>query len=77
MCFRFRIVVYQVTRCEIFLISIFFPICRQGLNVFNTAYVLADPKSATDTDYERIESVIGHEYFHNWTGEFSLLPRKK
>eukprot|EP00804_Cyclotella_cryptica_P026015 CCRYP_018176-RB/>CCRYP_018176-RB protein AED:0.06 eAED:0.06 QI:396/1/1/1/1/1/10/367/987 len=41
---------------------------NKGLNVFNTAYVLADPKSATDTDYERIESVIGHEYFHNWTG---------
>ena len=40
----------------------------QGLNVFNTAYVLADPKSATDVDYERVESVIGHEYFHNWTG---------
>ena len=38
------------------------------MNVFNTAYVLADPKSATDVDYERIESVIGHEYFHNWTG---------
>ena len=41
---------------------------NKGLNVFNTAYVLADPKSATDSDYERIESVIGHEYFHNWTG---------
>jgi len=41
---------------------------NKGLNVFNTAYCLADPKSATDLDYERIESVIGHEYFHNWTG---------
>lgn len=41
---------------------------NKGLNVFNTAYTLADPKSATDSDYERIESVIGHEYFHNWTG---------
>lgn len=41
---------------------------RQGLNVFNTALTLADPKSATDSDYERIESVVGHEYFHNWTG---------
>mmetsp|Transcript_13766 Transcript_13766/g.26264 ORF Transcript_13766/g.26264 Transcript_13766/m.26264 type:complete len:1014 (-) Transcript_13766:37-3078(-) len=41
---------------------------NKGLNVFNTAYVLADPKSAADSDYERIESVIGHEYFHNWTG---------
>ncbi len=41
---------------------------NKGLNVFNTAYVLADPATATDTDYERIEGVIGHEYFHNWTG---------
>jgi len=41
---------------------------NKGLNVFNTALTLADPKSATDSDYERIESVVGHEYFHNWTG---------
>lgn len=41
---------------------------NKGLNVFNTAYVLADPVTATDTDYERVEGVIGHEYFHNWTG---------
>jgi len=41
---------------------------NKGLNVFNTAYVLADPATATDTDYERVEGVIGHEYFHNWTG---------
>jgi len=41
---------------------------NKGLNVFNTALCLADPKTATDSDYERIESVIGHEYFHNWTG---------
>ena len=41
---------------------------NKGLNVFNTAYVLADPKTATDADYERVEGVIGHEYFHNWTG---------
>jgi len=41
---------------------------NKGLNVFNTAYVLADPLTATDTDYERVEGVIGHEYFHNWTG---------
>lgn len=38
----------------------------QGLNVFNTAFVLARPETATDTDYERIEGVIAHEYFHNW-----------
>ncbi|MDQ2141069.1 aminopeptidase N [Alcaligenaceae bacterium B3P038] len=41
---------------------------NKGLNVFNAAYVLADPQTATDTNYEAIESVIGHEYFHNWTG---------
>lgn len=39
-----------------------------GLNVFNTAFVLAKPETATDTDYERIEGVVAHEYFHNWTG---------
>jgi aminopeptidase N len=41
---------------------------NKGLNVFNTAYVLAQPHNATDTDYANIEAVIGHEYFHNWTG---------
>lgn len=41
---------------------------NKGLNIFNTAYVLASPDSATDMDYVNIEGVIGHEYFHNWTG---------
>ncbi|MBR9727854.1 aminopeptidase N [Shewanella intestini] len=41
---------------------------NKGLNVFNTKYVLADKASATDDDYHGIESVVGHEYFHNWTG---------
>jgi aminopeptidase N len=41
---------------------------NKGLNIFNARCVLADPQSATDTDYQQIESVIGHEYFHNWTG---------
>lgn len=41
---------------------------NKGLNVFNSKYVLADFESATDADFEGIESVIGHEYFHNWTG---------
>ncbi|MBF0447161.1 MAG: aminopeptidase N [Magnetococcales bacterium] len=41
---------------------------NKGLNLFNAKYVLAEPKSATDTDYQLIEAVIGHEYFHNWTG---------
>ena len=41
---------------------------NKGLNVFNTKYVLARPETATDADYENIERVIAHEYFHNWTG---------
>ena len=41
---------------------------NKGLNVFNTRYVLADPETATDTDFANVEMVIGHEYFHNWTG---------
>ena len=41
---------------------------NKGLNVFNSQYVLAQPDSATDQDYEGIEGVIAHEYFHNWTG---------
>ena len=41
---------------------------NKGLNIFNTKYVLANPRIATDLDYLNIESVVGHEYFHNWTG---------
>ena len=41
---------------------------NKGLNVFNTRYVLADPETATDADYDGVEGVIGHEYFHNWSG---------
>jgi aminopeptidase N len=41
---------------------------NKGLNIFNSRYVLASPQSATDEDYQAIEEVIGHEYFHNWTG---------
>src|SRR3954469_13903180 len=41
---------------------------NKGLSVFNTKYVLANQATATDTDYANIESVVGHEYFHNWTG---------
>ena len=41
---------------------------NKGLNIFNTKYVLANSSIATDTDYANIEAVVGHEYFHNWTG---------
>jgi aminopeptidase N len=41
---------------------------NKGLNIFNTKFVLASPATATDDDYLGIESVVGHEYFHNWTG---------
>ncbi len=41
---------------------------NKGLNLFNAQYVLAKPETATDADYEHILAVIGHEYFHNWTG---------
>jgi len=42
---------------------------NKGLNVFNDKYVLATPATATDDDFARIEAVIAHEYFHNWTGD--------
>ncbi|HPQ52919.1 MAG TPA: aminopeptidase N [Spirochaetota bacterium] len=41
---------------------------NKGLNVFNSQYILADPETATDGNYMNIERVVGHEYFHNWTG---------
>jgi aminopeptidase N len=41
---------------------------NKGLNIFNTKFVLANPRVATDVDYAGIEAVVGHEYFHNWTG---------
>jgi aminopeptidase N len=41
---------------------------NKGLNVFNSKYVLAKPETATDNDFDGIEGVIGHEYFHNWSG---------
>jgi aminopeptidase N len=42
---------------------------NKGLNIFNSSVLLADQATATDADYERIESVVAHEYFHNWTGD--------
>ena len=41
---------------------------NKGLNIFNSSAILADPKTATDTRYQWIQAVIGHEYFHNWSG---------
>ena len=41
---------------------------NKGLNIFNSACVLASPTTSTDKDFERIEAIIAHEYFHNWTG---------
>ena len=41
---------------------------NKGLNIFNAKYLLIDPSSSTDDDYKRVEAVIGHEYFHNWSG---------
>ncbi len=41
---------------------------NKGLNIFNSRYVLADPDTATDADYDAIAGVVGHEYFHNWSG---------
>jgi aminopeptidase N len=41
---------------------------NKGLNIFNSRYILADPETATDMDYDGIEGVVAHEYFHNWSG---------
>lgn len=48
---------------------------NKGLNIFNSKYVLATPKTATDTECELITGVIGHEYFHNWTGDRVTLEK--
>ncbi|MEX0502681.1 aminopeptidase N [Alphaproteobacteria bacterium LSUCC0719] len=41
---------------------------NKGLNIFNSKFILADPSTATDEDLDRVESIVAHEYFHNWTG---------
>ncbi|MGE4321470.1 MAG: aminopeptidase N [Sphingobium sp.] len=41
---------------------------NKGLNIFNSRYILADPETATDLDYDGVEGVVAHEYFHNWSG---------
>ena len=45
-----------------------------SLNIFNSKLILADKDMATDDEYGRIESVVAHEYFHNWTGKPNYLP---
>lgn len=42
---------------------------NKGLNIFNTKYIMTSDKTATDKDLELVRSVVGHEYFHNWTGD--------
>ena len=41
---------------------------NKGLNIFNSRYILADPDTATDMDYDGVTGVVAHEYFHNWSG---------
>jgi len=62
--------IYQYDRFNIVAVSDFNMGAMENtsLNIFNTALVLAHPDTATDTDFIRVESVIAHEYFHNWTG---------
>jgi len=61
---------YQLDRFNIVAVSDFNMGAMENtsLNIFNTALVLAHPDTATDLDFERVESVIAHEYFHNWSG---------
>lgn len=61
---------YQLDRFNIVAVSDFNMGAMENtsLNIFNTALVLAHPETATDGDFERVEGVIAHEYFHNWTG---------
>lgn len=61
---------YQLDRFNIVAVSDFNMGAMENtsLNIFNTALVLAKPETATDRDFERVEGVIAHEYFHNWTG---------
>ena len=42
---------------------------NKSLNIFNSAYVLADQETATDADFDNIARVVAHEYFHNWSGD--------
>lgn len=63
--FEYDLDIYQIVAVDFFNMG---AMENKGLNVFNSKFVLADPAIATDMDYYHIESVIAHEYFHNWTG---------
>jgi len=47
---------------------------NKSLNIFESAYVVADQETVTDADFENVLSLIGHEYFHNWTGNRVVCP---
>lgn len=64
-CLEYDLDIYMVVAVDFFNMG---AMENKGLNVFNSKYVLANEQTATDTDYLGIEAVIGHEYFHNWTG---------
>lgn len=63
--FEYDLDVYMIVAVDFFNMG---AMENKGLNIFNSKYVLASAESATDQDYLGIEAVIGHEYFHNWTG---------
>lgn len=63
--FEYDLDIYMVVAVDFFNMG---AMENKGLNIFNSKYVLANDQTATDTDYLGIEAVIGHEYFHNWTG---------
>lgn len=64
-CLEYDLDVYMVVAVDFFNMG---AMENKGLNIFNDKYILADPKTATDSEYRAIRQVIGHEYFHNWTG---------
>src|SRR3546814_11578553 len=47
---------------------------NKGLNIFNPRYILADPETATEADYDAVEGVVEHEYYHNWSGNRVNFP---
>jgi aminopeptidase N len=64
-CLAYDLDIYMIVAVDFFNMG---AMENKGLNVFNSKFVLAEPATATDEDYFNIESIIAHEYFHNWTG---------